>query len=41
MLGKTEGRRRMMKEFWGLEKKTTVSYALAESSNFGENRTEL
>ena len=41
MLGKTEGRRRMMKEFWGLEKKTTVSYALTESSNFGENRTEL
>ena len=25
----------------GLEKKTTVSKALAESSNFGENKTEL
>lgn len=28
-----------MKESLGLEKKTTVSKALAESSNFGENRT--
>ena len=25
----------------GLEKKTTVSKALAESSDFGENKTEL
>ena len=29
------------KESLGLEKKTTVSNALAESSNFGENKTEL
>ena len=28
-------------ESLGLEKKTTVSKALAESSNFGENKTEL
>ena len=27
--------------FWGLEEKTTVSKALAESSNFRENKTEL
>ena len=30
-----------LKESLGLEKKTTVSKALAESSNFGENKTEL
>ena len=30
-----------LKESSGLEKKTTVSKALAESSNFWENRTEL
>ena len=30
-----------MKESLGLEKKTTVSKALAESSNFRENKTEL
>ena len=30
-----------MKESLGLEKKTTVLKALAESSNFGENKTEL
>ena len=31
----------LLKESLGLEKKTTVSKALAESSNFGENKTEL
>ena len=31
----------MVKESLGLEKKTTVSKALAESSNFGENKSEL
>ena len=35
----------MATHFWrsllGLEKKTTVSKALAESPNFGENKTEL
>ena len=30
-----------LKESLGLEKKTTVSKALAESSHFGENKTEL
>ena len=30
-----------MKVSLGLEKKTTVSKALAASSNFGENKTEL
>ena len=30
-----------VKDSLGLEKKTTVSEALAESSNFGENKTEL
>ena len=30
-----------MKESLGLEKKTMVSKALAESSNCGENKTEL
>ena len=30
-----------VKESLGLEKKTTVSKALAESSNFGENKTEI
>ena len=30
-----------LKESLGLEKKTTVSKALAESSNFGENKTEI
>ena len=30
-----------VKESLGLEKKTTVSKALAESSNFGENETKL
>ena len=30
-----------MKESLGLEKKTTVSKALAESSNFRENKTKL
>ena len=30
-----------IKESLGLEKKTTVSKALAESSNFGENKTEI
>ena len=41
MLGKIEGGRRMEKESLDLEKKTTVSYTLAESSYFGENKTEL
>ena len=31
----------LLKESLGLEKKTMVSVALAESSNFGENKTEL
>jgi len=31
----------LLKESLGLEKKTTVSEALAESSNFRENKTEL
>ena len=30
-----------MKESLGLEKETAVSKALAESSNFGENKTKL
>ena len=30
-----------LKESLGLLKKTMVSKALAESSNFGENKTEL
>ena len=30
-----------VKESLGLEKKTTVSKALAESSNSGENKSEL
>jgi len=30
-----------MKESLGLEKKTTVSKALSESSNFGENKTKI
>ena len=30
-----------VKESLGLEKKTMVSNVLAESSNFGENKTEL
>ena len=31
----------MLKKSLGLEKKTTVSKALAESSDFRENKTEL
>ena len=31
----------VMKESLGLEKITTVSKTLAESSNFGEDKTEL
>ena len=31
----------MVTESLGLEKKTSVSKALAESSNSGENKTEL
>ena len=38
--GMTEGMGGL-KESLGLEKKTTVSKALTESSNFGENRIEL
>ena len=34
-------KRNRVEESLGLEKKTTVSKALAESSNFGENKTEL
>ena len=30
-----------LKEFLGPEKKTKISKALSESSNFGENKTEL
>ena len=30
-----------MKESLGIEKKTTVSKALSESSNFGENKTKI
>ena len=33
--------RSALKESLGLEKKTTVSKAFAESSNFGENKTEI
>ena len=33
--------RQMVTESLGLDKKTAVSKALAESSDFGENKTEL